>query len=162
MRKVLLLAALTLVAGCDQPKDRAGKGGPPAPPAAAQLPAWAAGLEGKPMASAFAAAPATACTGYVDGPQPATAQGVTVVGWSWLKDIQSGAPQIVLTDAAGNMVAFGAGGVARPDVPAAVKEITRPDVGWTVTAPAGTTGVFGVWGVDPQAKTACRLGETRL
>lgn len=163
MRKIVLLAVLGLVAACDQPKPR--ESAPPAPPAAAAattpapVPAWATSLQGQALATAFSTT--IQCMGYVDGPQARTPQGVPVIGWSWMSEAKTGAPQVVLVDAAGKMVAFGAGGTARPDVPKNVPAITRPDVGWVVMSP-GRPGVFTVYGVDLQTKTACRLGEARL
>lgn len=161
MRKVLMLAALVAVAACDEPKPRPGKTAP-APPAAAApptAPEWAQGLEGEVIATAFPNS--FKCEGYVDGPTERTAARVTIVGWSWIADAADGARRIVVADAEGKIVGFGEGGVARPDVAAARKDVTRPDVGFSAASPV-TSGKVVLYGVDPAAKTACRLGEANL
>jgi len=161
MRRLSMLALLALVAACDQPAPRKADqaAGPPAANAPPAVPAWAAGLQGQPFTGAFPNA--MQCTGYVDGPAERTPASILVLGWSWVEAAKAGASNVVMVDASGNMVAFGNGGGARPDVPANVKTITRPDVGWSIRL-APMTGVYTVYGVDPAAKSACRLGEARL
>ena len=84
-----------------------------------------------------------------------------MVGWSWVADKAAGVEHVVLVDPAGKIAGFGDGGVARPDVPAAIKTVTRPDVGWNAKV-AATTGAFTAYGVDLDGKAACKLGEARL
>ncbi|HEY8574538.1 hypothetical protein [Phenylobacterium sp.] len=162
MRKVLMLAALALVAGCDQPKQRDGQAAPaPAPVAAAApaLPAWAEGLMGQSVATAF---PGTFdCKAFVDGATERSPERVNIVGWSWIPAAGAGAGQIIVADPSGRIVGFGQGGIARPDVPAALKDVTRPDVGFQASSTV-TSGKVAVFGVDAAAKTACKLGEATL
>ena len=162
MRKLLVLSVLGLLAACNQAapsKSDAGKPAAAAGPAMPPPPAWSAGLAGQDFAAAF---PATfACTGYVDGPTDKGAGWRAVVGWSWVADKGAGVEHVVVADAAGKIAGFGDGGIARPDVPTAVKAVTRPDVGWNAKV-AATTGAYTVYGVDLATKSACKLGEARL
>jgi hypothetical protein len=163
MRHLWVLGALALLAGCDQPKPRHTAEAPPpaaAPAAAPATPAWAAALDGQALATAFPAQ--MQCQSYVDGPVERNPSAVKVLGWSWRADKGAGVEHVVMTDAGGKMVAFGDGGGARPDVPANVKTITRPDVGWSVAVPASMTGTLTVYGVDLAGKASCRLGEAKL
>lgn len=159
MRKVLMLAALALVAACDEPKQR--DRAPAAPPQAAApaAAAWAAGLEGQAVATVFPGA--FVCQAYVDGPTERAAGRVTIVGWAWVPAKGAGASRIVVADNTGKIVGFGEGGQPRPDVSAAVKEITSPDVGFQASTSV-TSGAVTLFAVDPEAKTACKLGEARL
>lgn len=165
MRHLWVLGALALLTACDQPKPRHTADAPPpavapAPVAAPAVPVWAAALDGQAFAAAFPAQ--MTCQGYVDGPVERNPATVKVLGWSWRADKTAGVEHVVLADAAGKMVAFGDGGGARPDVPANVKTITRPDVGWTAIVPASVTGTLTIYGVDLAGKASCRLGEAKL
>jgi hypothetical protein len=159
MRKVLMLAGLALVAACDEPKQRDHTPSAAPPPAAAPAAAWTAGLEGQVVATAFPGA--FDCKAYVDGPTDRTAERVTIVGWAWIPGKAAGASRIVVADATGKIVGFGEGGIPRPDVQAAMKDVTSPDVGFQASAPL-TSGSVTLFGVDPEAKAACKLGEARL
>jgi hypothetical protein len=48
--------------------------------------------------------------------------------------------------------------LARPDVPPARPKVHSGQTGWQVIAPSGG-GPYAVYGLDPAAHAACRLGD---
>jgi hypothetical protein len=157
-----LLIALA-VSACDQPKPR------PAADAAASAPAddssgtpappeWVKSLVGRIAQEDF---PKTgACKGNTDvvfrtyGGSP---PGVQIQGWGWDPNRQARVERVILVDTENRIVGGGQGGAARPDVPAAVPEITDGSTGWIADVPvtAGPLGAYGLLSDD----TICVLGR---
>lgn len=173
---VFVCAASLALAGCDQPKWR-GEG--PAPGAAAPAPAaapaapgkpvdpgptppppaWAQALIGKPLREAF---PGTGvCKGNTDlvektyGGDPA---GVRIHGWGWDVAAKARVGRILLVDAEARIVGAGEGGAPRPDVPAALPEVTDGQSGWHADL-ARTSGIVDTFGVVDGGKAVCVLGR---
>jgi hypothetical protein len=185
MRTTPFLLATTLAGGlalaaCDQPKFRdtaaqpqaAAPAAPPSAPPAPEArvaptraepvpapPAWAAQHMGKNLRAQF---PKTGiCKGNSDvvdvrfTGQPA---GVQVLGWGWDVAKAARVGRVVLVDRSLNIVGAGDGGVARPDVPKALSEITDPNTGWTaVTALAA--GPVDAYGLVGDGDAVCVLGH---
>jgi hypothetical protein len=156
----LMAAVLIGLAGCDEPKPRR----PPPPAAAAQplpaLPAWAGELVGRPLAEALPGPPG-ACLGNTDavGARYAGAPaGVQVVGWGWDRAAKAPVRRVVLVDIAARVVGAGEGGLPRPDVNAAVAEVTSPTTGWAAYAPR-TAGPLDAYGLVDDGRAICRLGH---
>jgi hypothetical protein len=171
MTRPLLRAAPALllvfaVSACDQPKPR------PAPEASASSPAadpsgtpaapeWVASLVGRGAQEVFPKA--GACKGNTDvvfrtyGGSP---PGVQIHGWGWDPARKAGIERVILVDAENRIVGGGQGGAARPDVPAAVPEITDGNTGWIADGPvkAGPLGAYGVLSDD----TTCVLGRVEF
>lgn len=163
-----LVAAAALaatLAGCDKPKPR----DPPPPlpsvgpgPSAidTRLPAWAAEVMNKPLASLYPE-PASICVGNADNVQSRSAEGAELVGWGWDPETKAPIPRILLVGEGGVVVGAGEPGVPRPDVNAARPEITAPDTGWSALT-ARTGGPVDVFGVIGGGKVVCRLGRLDL
>lgn len=159
----VLAAALTLSA-CDKPKDRtappAAKG--PVIPAVAEgtpaAPAWAQALIGKPLREAFPKL--GSCKGNTDIVQKTyagTPAGVQIHGWGWDTAKAARIERVLLADETRTIVSGGEGGVARPDVTAALSDVTDANTGWNADVPqtAGPLDAFGVVGDS----SVCALGH---
>ena len=88
-------------------------------------------------ASAVPALPApntSRCVGSLDGRAPGTAGALQAYGWAW--DVKAAAPVVAvrLVDPTGRTVATAEVGIARPDVPTALPQVTSPLVGWSVSS----------------------------
>lgn len=153
----VLVLGLASLAGCDEvgPLSAAAKGDLPPPPAP---PAWAAPLRGQPLAAAFPVE--AACLGFVDRPAERFKAARQVLGWAWHVTAGKAVAQVVTVDAAGRMVGFGEGGIARPDVPAALPEVGSPATGWALVTPTAEK-TYAVYGIDPASRSACRIGEVK-
>ncbi|WP_337185062.1 hypothetical protein [Phenylobacterium sp.] len=158
---LLVLAGALAVAGCDQPKPRnlpPAAGPPVAPSPTPPAPEWAKPLLGQALQTAL---PKTgACKGNTDVVQQTYAgdpAGVQIHGWGWDAARKARVERVVLTDAEGRIVGAGAGGGERPDVPAALAEVTDGQTGWNADAPVshGPLLAYGVLADD----TACVLGR---
>jgi hypothetical protein len=180
MRAVLIPFSILVLAlaGCDQPKWR-GEG--PAPGAATQAPAagasaaapsrpvdpgptppppaWAEPLIGKPLREAF---PGTGvCKGNTDIVEKTYAgapAGVRIHGWGWDVAARTRVARILLVDAEARIVGVGQGGAARPDVTAAVPDVTDGQTGWHADL-AQTSGVVDTYGIVDGGKSVCVLGR---
>lgn len=151
----LALAAAGSLSACDQvgPLSAAARGAPPPEP-----PAWAAPLIGRPLRTAFPVE--SVCLGFIDSTTDRFRAARKVVGWGWHVNAGKAVAQVVTVDAAGRMVGFGEGGIARPDVPAALPEVKSPTAGWALVTPA-VEKTYAVYGVDPVGHTACRIGDVK-
>lgn len=156
-----LIAGLTLVlvAGCDQPKDRSAETAAPAtasaPPRPPQ-PAWASDYLGKGLRELF---PKTGdCVGNTETVETRYADGAAVTGWGWDKTAKAAVGRVVLVDSAFRVVGAGETGTSRPDVPAALPEVTDPNTGWRAIATAAT-GALDAYGVTDGGQGACKLGH---
>lgn len=152
------LAVLLLVAGCERPEwARAGMGEAAPPP-----PAWAQALIGKDLRQIFPQA--GTCRGNTDGIDvryTGKPSGARLLGWGWDAAAGRRIERVIVVDIGHRIVGAGEGGLARPDVPAAIPQITDPDTGWNAvtTMAQGPVDVFGVVG-DGQA--LCPLGHVEL
>ena len=165
---VSVVAALFALTACDQPKrrdttapgtnaqgpqdDTVDSGGTPA------APVWAQAMIGKNLREAFPKS--GICRGNTDivqrkyAGQPA---GVQIHGWGWDVGRKAGIDRVLLVDKTFRIVGAGEGGVNRPDVPAALPEVTDQHTGWNanVAVTAGPLDAYGVTGGD----SVCGLGH---
>jgi hypothetical protein len=180
MRAVLILCSVLCLAlaGCDQPKWRGDGAAPGAAPQAVTAaastvaptrpvdpgptpapPPWAQGLVGKPLREAF---PGTGvCKGNTDIIEKTYAgspAGVRIHGWGWDVAAKTRVARILLVDADARIVGAGEGGASRPDVTAAVPEVTDGQTGWNADL-ARTSGVVDTFGVVGGGKAVCVLGR---
>lgn len=83
-------------------------------------------------APALPAPDLTRCIGRIDGRTPAETGGPQAYGWAW--DVKAAAPVVAvrLVDSARRTVAVAKVGLERPDVSAALTQVTTPKVGWYV------------------------------
>lgn len=174
------LGAFLTLAACDQPKfrDKGPEAAAPPPAAAAPAdaapkvreipvkaepvpaaPAWAADHMGKPLRTAF---PETGiCKGntdIVDIKFTGDPAGTQILGWGWDVPKKVRVAKVVLVDRNLVIVGAGGGGVARPDVPQALPEITDANTGWTAVTKL-TTGPLDAYGVVGDGDAVCVLGH---
>jgi hypothetical protein len=172
-RAVLAVASVAAVAGCARPdwtdpeRSKGSRALPP-PPARKAIPVldappppwpkWVAPLIGKPLHDVYPRE--GACVGNTDAVawrytgEPARA---VIVGWAWDVETKRPAPRIVLADAAGVIVGGGRSGVARPDVTAAMPNVTATNTGWQALAPV-LGGRVLAYGVIDDGRAVCALG----
>lgn len=177
------LVLVALVSACDKPKIRPAKppavanadlptgGAAPATAVAAQTsqdslpppPEWAAGYLGKTLAEAFPdqSGQCIGNTDDVDLHYRGATPGLRVEGWGWIPAAKAPVERVVLVDEGGVIVGAGESGKARPDVPAARKEITSQNTGWQA-ATAKISGGVNAYGLMPGGKQVCRLGHLTL
>lgn len=101
-----------------------------------------------------------ACIGNFDAAVPAEgAAGYRVVGWAWDAVNSRPAERVLIADSSGRVVGLASAGIQRPDVPAAIAEVTSDRAGWYGYAqPAGTIRAYA----RMNARLACPLpGEFR-
>ncbi len=126
-----------------------------------RFPDWAEPMIGKPM-SQFVHGRGD-CKGVFDvvlvqyNGRPA---GATVGGWGWDKAARQAVPRVVFVDVNDHIVGAADSGASRPDVPAALPEITSKTTGWNgvVGITAGKILAVGVTGRN----AACDLGSKDL
>jgi hypothetical protein len=123
-------------------------------------PEFAAALIGKPLAGSGVATTNT-CFGNADlvsmrftAPGP----GAAIIGWAWNAGAMAPYANILVLNHGGIVQGAGVGGSARPDVVLDRADVTSELVGWTAYVLA-EPGMFTLWGYDPVAKTACKVGE---
>jgi hypothetical protein len=159
-----LLAAVAALAlsACDEPKPRR-------PPPAAHLgvadptppaPDWARDLLGRPLAEAFPD-PSGHCLGNTDAVAARYAgvpPGVKIVGWGWDTAARAVVRRVILVDIDGRIAGAGESGFPRPDVAAAVPQVTTLDSGWAAHV-ARTKGPLDAYGVIDGGQALCRLGH---
>lgn len=167
----LAIAALMLSA-CDKPKwqDKppAAAGPAASAPAARVIPVdasgappppdWAAAVVGKGLRQVYPGS--GICKGNTDIVQKTYAgppAGVQIHGWGWDTARKARIERVLLVDKDLKIVGVGVGGVARPDVPTALPEVTDPATGWNADA-ALTTGALDAYGVTA-ADAVCALGH---
>jgi hypothetical protein len=175
-RGVLAVAVLAAAAGCARPDwtDPETSKGSRAVPKRVQKaipvldappppwPKWVAPLIGRPLHDVYPRE--GACVGNVDAVawrytgEPARA---VVVGWAWDAEAKAPAPRIVLADTAGVIVGGGRSGVARPDVTAAMPNITAANTGWQALAPVRQGRVLA-YGLIDGGQAICPLGGLDL
>lgn len=150
-----LIAVLTCgLCGCDRPGplSSAALGARALPPIA---PEWGWRLQARDLRRVFPAT--TRCIGFVDHYGERYAGSRRVDGWSWNVSLGQPVRRLAVVDSRGRMVAFGAGGLGRPDVAAAHPELEAREVGWTLIAPA-REGRYALFGVDEGSRSACYVG----
>ncbi|MDZ4371053.1 MAG: hypothetical protein U1C74_06495 [Phenylobacterium sp.] len=178
LRTAPALATVLALTACDQPKWREGSQGASGDPASApatsapavrQIPAdtagtpatpeWAKPLVGKTLREAF---PKTGiCKGNTDIIQKTyagTPQGVQVHGWGWDDAKKARIERVVLVDKDFQIVGGGQGGVARPDVPTGLPEISDAATGWNADLPL-TAGPLDAYGIVGEGDAVCVLGH---
>lgn len=156
-----VLPALALCA-CDQPKPRHVAPAPPAatsegvPPPAA----WAAPLIGRGRAELFPGElkPCLGNTDVITRRYAGEPAGVMVVGWGWDPAAKAAPPRVILVDIDNRIAGGGESGLPRPDVPAAIAEVTSPDTGWSANV-ARAKGPLDAFGIVDGGQALCRLGH---
>ena len=162
-----VLAALTGLAACDQPKWR----DKPATAETAKAkvvtsdavatpaaPVWSQAMIGKALREVF---PATGlCKGNTDIVQKVytgVPAGVQLHGWGWDLAKKARIERVILVDRTYRIVGAGEGGVARADVPTAIPEITDPSTGWNadIALKSGPLDAYGITGDN----SICVLGH---
>jgi hypothetical protein len=172
LRLALAVGALSVLAGCDQPKQR-GDAKPPVQAAAAPVPAgvhestdplppappWADAVIGKPLRALYTKD--GQCIGNTDvvemryvGAKP----GVKIIGWGWDPVAKQPVQRVVLMDRDFMIVGAGETGGERLDVPAARPNVTSKTTGWSAVT-ALTNGAIDTYGVLADGKTVCKLGH---
>lgn len=106
-----------------------------------------------------------ACSGYLDEAieVPISAGRRTswrVRGWAWDRGAQRPARRIVLTDDRSIVVGYGLGGSPRPDVWAAVPEVTTATTGWSGHAAAEPPALLRAYALLRGGTRACPLAGT--
>jgi len=155
---------LTLVAGCDKPKDRSEQTAAPAavepatPPRPPQ-PAWATAYLGKSLRELF---PKTGdCIGNTEAVETRYTDGAAIIGWGWDNAAKTAVARIVLVDAGFRVVGAGESGMSRPDVPAARPDIPDPNTGWRAIATTAA-GAVDAYGITDDGQGACKLGYIKF
>lgn len=100
------------------------------------------------------------CVGRVDT-IIRTPAGIAAGGWGWNLDQDAAFEKLLLVDGGGIVIGSGVGGASRPDVPAVVKDVTNPNVGWNATG-AGADGSIEVFGLDTTGTKACSIGKADI
>lgn len=127
----------------------------PLPP----IPAWAKPLLGQSLTVAFPQR-TTTCFGYLDGlatrytGKPA---GDKFFGWAYDVNAKQPVQRVLLVNRGGRIAGAGAGGFARPDVPATLPSIASMTTGWEGYARAGVGDTMTAWAVNAETRSACRL-----
>lgn len=152
---VLTVAALALAACGKHHKEAEGNAPATAAPLPA-IPAWAAPMMGKNIESAFGSS--ATCKGHFDNvlARYTTAPaGVVVQGWAWDTTGGKAVDRVLLTDSASVVVGAASGGVKRPDVPAALPDVTSQTTGWNgpVQASGGEVTAYALL----NDTTACKI-----
>ena len=171
--KTYALIAISLalcLSACDKAADRVPSlartptpvDDPDAPPAPGvhAIPAWAAGLIGKSLATTYPGKLGT-CVGNTDSITARTKAGTEIVGWGWDSAAAAVVPQIVLVDAAGTMIGAGETGLPRDDVTKAMPQVTSKTPGWSAFTPK-ETGEIKAYGLIKNGKGICVLGGIKL
>lgn len=150
----LVAALISGLCGCDRPGpySSASLGERALPPI---QPEWGRQLQGRPLTRLFPTA--TRCIGFVDRYEDRYAGAHKVVGWSWNASLERPVQRLAVVDSKGRMVAFGSGGVDRPDVSVAHPEFSSRQVGWTLIAPTREAH-YALFGLDEASASACYLG----
>jgi hypothetical protein len=101
------------------------------------------------------------CVGHFDmvAPiAPATGgKGLAVLGWAWDRRVHRPLTRIAIVDESGTVVGVALGGVPRPDVRQAIREVTADPVGWLGYARRGP-GVLRALGLLDGRTGYCDLG----
>ena len=151
-------ASLSLTAcGPDGPVSTAQQSNAPRP----RFPDWSEPMIGKPM-SQFVHGHGD-CKGVFDAvlvDYNGKPSGATAGGWGW--DIAAKQPvqHVLFVDANDNIVGAASGGVSRPDVPAALPDVTSKTTGW-MGVMGITKGKVLVVGVTSR-NAGCDLGSRDL
>lgn len=157
----LAIAAALALSACDQPKPRHP---PPAHNAVAEptppAPDWARELLNRPLTKAFPDMTGQ-CLGNTDAVAARYAgdpPGVKIVGWGWDPAAKTVVARVILVDLEGRIVGAGESGFPRPDVTAAMPQVTALDSGWAADV-TRTKGPLDAYGVVDDGRALCRLGH---
>jgi hypothetical protein len=155
-------AAILVLTACDKPKPRHPP--PPTHNAVAEptppAPAWARELLDRPLVEAFPNVSGQ-CLGNTDAVAARYAgdpRGVKIVGWGWDPAAKKAVGRVILVGVDGRIAGAGESGQARPDVAAAVPQVTALDSGWAADV-ARTKGPLDAYGVVDDGRALCRLGH---
>lgn len=129
------------------------------PAAMPPFPPWSKGLIGADLTSRF---PKRAtCTGNTDSVvvrYDGNPSGLKLLGWGWDPAAKQRIDHVILVGPSARIVGAGDGGVARPDIPAAMPLIRDPDTGWYAELPLPATAV-DAYGIVDGGAAICRLGH---
>lgn len=118
------------------------------------FPAWADGIVGKPLKAVYANRKSSQCLGYFDGVKvqyAGTPPGAELYGWGYDQAAKSPVSRVVLSNPHGIIVGAAEGGLPRPDVPAALPQVSSTTTGWQgyVTETAPPIAAWGLIGTPP-------------
>jgi hypothetical protein len=90
-------------------------------------------------------------------PPPAT-PAWRALGWGWDVRARRTFERVIVVDSTGAVIGIGVSGLKRLDVPKALRQVSTPISGWTVSMNHGAPGAVVVYGITA-AGAACELGR---